>query len=159
MASLSSTHYLTSDDLNKIFQSTRKSVDYLSEFDDSSTEASTDSSFWESSDTETDSTAIDDLSSEQSGSEPSEPSGEDSHDSDQASESNCTTTQPYNLHLRKRARPSEFLPSAKRSRLDVNSDASTSRSKGQRGQGDRGDRGGRGGWGGQGGHGGRGGEG
>ena len=116
MASLSSTHYLTSDDLDKIFQSTRKSVNCLSEFDDSSTKASTDSSFWESSEAETDSTATDDLSSEQSGSdpneqlgsEPNEPSGENSHDSDQASESTFMTTQPYNLRLRKRAKLSEF---------------------------------------------------
>ena len=145
MASLSSTHYLTSDDLDKIFKSTRKSVDYLSEFDDSSTEASTGSSFWESSEAETDSTVTDDLSSEQSGSEPSELSGEDvpgSSDSDLVS--NFTKPQPYNLRVRKRTKCSEFLPSAKRSRLD--SDASTSQSKGeQRGQDNGGGRGGRGG--------------
>ena len=72
MASLSSSCYLTSDDLEKIFQSTRKSVDYLSEFDDFSTEASAKSSFWESSEAESDSTATDDLSSELLGSDPSE---------------------------------------------------------------------------------------
>ena len=143
MASLSSMCYLTSDDLDKIFQSTRKSVDYLSEFDDSSTEASTDSSFWESSEADTDLTATDDLSSEQSGSGPSELSGEDapgSSDSDLGS--NFTKPQPYNLRLRKRAKCSEFFPSVKQSCLD--SDASTLRSKGeQRGQGNGGGREGR----------------
>ena len=113
MASLSSAHYLTSDDLNKIFQNTRKSVNYLREFDDSSTNSSSDSSFWESSKVKIDSTVTDYLSSEQSGSDPSEqlgsePSellGENSCDSDQASESNFTT-QRYNLCLCKRERPS-----------------------------------------------------
>lgn len=112
MTSLLSTHYFTSDDLNKIFQSTGRSVDYLSEFDDSSTEASIESSFCESSEAKTDSTATEDLSSEHSGSdpreqlgsEPSELSGENMlelYDSDQASEFNFMTTQPYKLHLRK----------------------------------------------------------
>ena len=60
MASLSSTHSLTLDNLNKILlnQCTRMTVNYL---DDSSTKANIDSSFWESSEAETDSTAIDDL--------------------------------------------------------------------------------------------------
>ena len=146
MASLSSSRYLTSDDLEKIFQSTRKSVDYLSEFDDSSTEASTNSSFWESSEAESDSTATDDLSSELSGSDPSELLGlsgpsEPSlgEDSDEALES---TPQLYNLRVRKRAVPTELLPSAKRSRLDM--EASTSR-RGQGNRGGRRKRGGRGG--------------
>ena len=128
MASLSSSRYLTSDDLEKIFQSTRKGVDYLSEFDDSSTEASTNSSFWESSEAESDSIATDDLSSELSGSDPSEllelsgPSEPSlGEDSDEASES---TPQPHNLRVRKKAVPTELLPSAKRSRLDM--EASTS---------------------------------
>ena len=64
MASLSTSRYLTSDDLEKIFQRPKKSVDYLSEFDDSSTEASANSSFWESRKAESDSTITDDLSSE-----------------------------------------------------------------------------------------------
>ena len=55
MASLSSSCYQTSDNLEKIFQSTRKSVDYLSEFDDISTEASVKNRFWESSKAESDS--------------------------------------------------------------------------------------------------------
>ena len=130
MASLSSSRYLTSDDLEKIFQRPKKSVDYLSEFDDSSTEASANSSFWESSEAESDSTVTDDLSSELLGSDPNELLGLSGpseplleEDSDEAMES---TPQPYNLRVRtcKTAVPTELLPSAKRSRLDM--EASTS---------------------------------
>jgi len=81
MASLpESIKYLSVDELDRIFRSSRKSVDYLSEFDESGTDASSNSSFCESS--EADSTDTDDISTEHSGSEPSEHEKSDLSDVD-----------------------------------------------------------------------------
>ena len=109
MASLpESNKYLSADELDRTFRSSRKSVDYLSEFDEPGTDASSNSSFWENS--EADSTDTDDISTEHSGSE---------HESDLSDvdlspeQSDVEAPEPYKLRLRKRAQSTVGVPSAK----------------------------------------------